>query len=118
MRNIILNIEKILENMKFKPSDSKIYSLLLEKGEMRVSEIAKELGLLARFVRDRLKDLSQKGIVKREIVKKEWIGYVYKAESPINVLKIKIQNNKKSKIWRRYLNEVCCSDSLQGARFY
>ena len=43
MRNIILDIEKILENMKFKPSDSKIYSLLLEKGEMRVSEIAKEL---------------------------------------------------------------------------
>jgi len=87
MRNIILNIEKILENMKFKPSDSKIYSLLLEKGEMRVSEIAKELGLSARFVRDRLKDLCRKGIIKREIVKKGWIGYVYKAENPINVLR-------------------------------
>ena len=66
MRNIILDIEKILENMKFKPSDAKIYSLLLEKGEMRVSEIAKELDLSARFVRDRLKDLCRKGIVKRD----------------------------------------------------
>jgi predicted DNA-binding transcriptional regulator len=51
MRNIILDIEKILENLKFKPSDAKIYSLLLEKGEMRVSEIAEELDLSARFVR-------------------------------------------------------------------
>jgi len=87
MRNIIFEIEKILEDMKFKPSDAKIYSLLLEKGEMRVSEIAKELGLSARFVRDRLKDLNQKGVVKREIVKKGWIGYVYRAENPITVLR-------------------------------
>ena len=35
MGNIILDIGKILENMKFEPSDAKIYSLLLEKGEMR-----------------------------------------------------------------------------------
>jgi len=87
MRNVILDIENVLENMKFKPSDAKIYSLLLEKGEMRVSEIAKELDLSARFVRDRLKDLSQKGIVKREMVKKGWIGYVYRAENPIKVLR-------------------------------
>lgn len=87
MRNIILDIEKILENLKFKPSDAKIYSLLLEKGEMRVSEIAKELDLSARFVRDRLKELCKKGIVKREIIKKGWIGYVYKAENPVNVLR-------------------------------
>jgi len=76
MRDIIFEIEKILEDMKFKPSDAKIYSLLLEKGEMRVSEIAKELGLSARFVRDRLKDLNQR-----------WIGYVYRAENPITVLR-------------------------------
>jgi len=87
MRNVILDIERIIEDLKFKPSDAKIYSLLLEKGEMRVSEIAKELDLSARFVRDRLKDLCRKGIVKREIVKKGWIGYIYKAENPINVLK-------------------------------
>ena len=87
MRNVILDIERIVKDLKFKPSDAKIYSLLLEKGEMRVSEIAKELDLSARFVRDRLKDLSQKGIVKREMVKKGWIGYVYRAENPIKVLR-------------------------------
>ena len=87
MRNVILDIERIIEDLKFKPSDAKIYSLLLERGEMRVSEIAKELGLSARFVRERLKDLSRKGIVKRKIVRKGWIGYVYKAENPINVLR-------------------------------
>ena len=87
MRNVILDIERIIEDLRFKPSDAKIYSLLLEKGEMRVSEIAKELGLSARFVRDRLKDLCRKGIVKRKIVKRGWIGYVYKAENPINVLR-------------------------------
>ena len=87
MRNIIFDIEKILEKLRFKPSDAKIYSLLLEKGEMRVSEIAKELDLSARFVRDRLKDLCRKGIVKREMVKKGWIGYVYRAENPITVLR-------------------------------
>jgi len=87
MRNVILDIEKILEDMKFKPSDARIYSLLLERGEMRVSEIAKELDLSARFVRDRLKDLRSKGIVKREMIEKGWIGYVYKAENPMNVLK-------------------------------
>ena len=66
MRNKILDIGKILEDLKFKPSNAKIYSLLLEKGVVRVSEIAKELCLSARFVRDRLKDLCRKGIVKRD----------------------------------------------------
>ncbi len=87
MRNVIQDIEKILENFKFKPSDVKIYSLLLEKGEMRVSEIAKELNLSVRFVRDRVKELCSKGIISRKIVKSGWVGYVYKAENPLNVLK-------------------------------
>ena len=87
MRNVILDLEKILKDLSFKPSDAKIYSLLLEKGEMRVSEIAKELNLSARFVRDRLKDLCNNGIVKKEVVRRGWLGYVYKAENPIEVLK-------------------------------
>ena len=86
MKNVIHEIEKILENLKFKPSDAKIYSLLVEKGEMGVSEIAKELNLSARFVRDRLKDLCNRGIVKRKIIKKGWIGYVYRAENSAEIL--------------------------------
>ncbi len=87
MRNVLLDIERIIGHLKFKPSDARIYSLLLEKGEMRVSEIAKELDLSTRFVRDRLKELCARGIVKRKMVKKGWIGYVYKAEKPIEVIK-------------------------------
>ncbi len=87
MRNVILDLDKILKDLSFKPSDARIYSLLLEKGEMRVSEIAKELNLSVRFVRDRLKDLCNRGIVKKEVVKKGWLGYVYKAENPVEVLK-------------------------------
>ncbi len=87
MRNIILDVEKMLDEIRFKPSDVRIYSILLEKGEMRVSEIANELNLSARFVRDRLKELSNKGIVTREMIKKGWIGYVYKAENPRKVFR-------------------------------
>jgi predicted DNA-binding transcriptional regulator len=54
---------------------------------MRVSEIAKELGLSVRFVRDTLKVLLKRGFVKREIVEKGWVGYVYSAEKPEKVLK-------------------------------
>jgi predicted DNA-binding transcriptional regulator len=87
MRNIILDVERILDEFRFKPSDSKIYSLLLEKGELRVSEIAKELNLSARFVRERLKELCREGIVNRELVKMGWVGYVYRAEHPASVFK-------------------------------
>ena len=87
MRNILQDIEKIMDNIKFKPSDIKIYSLLLEKGAMRVSEIARELNLSSRFVRDRLKDLNSRGIVKKEMIQEGWIGYVYMAETPLKVVK-------------------------------
>jgi predicted DNA-binding transcriptional regulator len=87
MRNVIHEFERILRILRFKPSDAKIYSLLLEKGEMRVSEIARELNLSARFVRERLKDLCKRGIVSRKFVEQGWMGYTYRAENPTNVLK-------------------------------
>ena len=45
MKNPLSEIIEIVEKVKFKPSDIRIYALLLEKGEMRVSEIAEELRL-------------------------------------------------------------------------
>ncbi|WP_230972403.1 transcriptional regulator [Archaeoglobus neptunius] len=84
--NPLHEISDVIENMKFKPSDIRIYSLLLEKGEMRVSEIARELGLSVRFVRDRLKVLVKRGIVKKELIERGWVGYIYKAEKPVKVL--------------------------------
>ncbi len=86
MRNAIYDIEQLIEESKFKPSDIRIYSLLLEKGGMTVNEIAKELNLSSRFVRERLKRLYKDGIVKKKFVNKGWIvGYVYEAESPVKV---------------------------------
>ncbi|HID42969.1 MAG TPA: transcriptional regulator [Archaeoglobaceae archaeon] len=99
MKNIIFEIGKVIESVKFKPSDAEIYSILLEKGGMTVSEIAKELDLSVRFVRDRLKRLYNQGIVTRELIKKGWIGYLYKAENPVKVFK-----KLKSKIIEEFEN--------------
>ncbi|WP_456469453.1 helix-turn-helix domain-containing protein [Archaeoglobus sp.] len=86
MKNPLSEMVEIVEKLRFKPSDIRIYALLLEKGEMRVSEIARELGLSVRFVRDRLKVLVKKGIVKRELVDRGWVGYIYIAEKPSRVI--------------------------------
>ncbi|MCS7121253.1 MAG: transcriptional regulator [Archaeoglobaceae archaeon] len=83
-------IAEVIEKFRLKPSDLKIYYLLVGK-HMSASEIAKELKLSSRFVRERLKDLYSKGILKRTIIVKGWIGYVYTAEDPQIVLK-KIKN--------------------------
>lgn len=86
MKNPLSEIIEIVEKVKFKPSDIRIYALLLEKGEMRVSEIAKELELSTRFVRDRLKVLVKKEVVKKKLVERGWVGYVYTAEKPSRVV--------------------------------
>lgn len=75
-----------------KPSDLRIYNLLLAKNELSVREIAKELNLSTRFVRERLKELHKRGIVKRRVIENGWIGYVYRAEDPkVMIAKIKSQ---------------------------
>ncbi|MEM0350202.1 MAG: helix-turn-helix domain-containing protein [Archaeoglobaceae archaeon] len=79
-------IAEIIEKIKLKPSDVKIYSILLNK-ELGVKEIAKELGLSTRFVRERLKELTKRGIVKKRIVEERRLGYKYIAEEPREVVK-------------------------------
>lgn len=87
---MLKDVVKILESLKLKPSDLRIYNLLLEKPELSVREIAKELNLSTRFVRERLKELHKRGIIKRKLVERGWIGYVYGAEEPkVVVAKIK-----------------------------
>ncbi len=83
-------VEKILKaikNLQIKPSEMSIYRILHEKGEMTVREIAEELQLSTRIVRIRLKKLVKEGFVKRRIIKRGWIGYVYFAETPEEVVK-------------------------------
>lgn len=79
---MLKEVAKIIESLKLKPSDLRIYNLLLEKQELSVKEIAKELNLSTRFVRERLRDLHRRGIIKRKLVERGWIGYVYRAEEP------------------------------------
>ncbi|MDI9646645.1 MAG: transcriptional regulator [Archaeoglobales archaeon] len=96
-RYVLQEVVEILEKFRFTPSDLKIYSLLLSKKEMSVSEIARELNLSKRFVRDRLKELCKRGIIRRKLVEKGWIGYIYLAESPKTVL---------SNIKKQLINEI------------
>lgn len=79
---MLKEIAKIIESIKLKPSDLRIYELLLENRELSVKEIAKELNLSTRFVRERLRELHRKGIITRRLIDRGWIGYVYRAEEP------------------------------------
>jgi len=78
-------INKLLRSMIFHASEIEIYKLLLQKGEMTVSEIARELQLSTRIVRTRLKRMLEDGIIGRRLMKRGWIGYVYFAERPEKV---------------------------------
>lgn len=83
---MLLEIAEVLEKLKIRPSDVKIYNLLRGR-ELGVREIAKELNLSTRFVRDRLKELTKRGILKRRFVEEGWVGYKYTAEDPREVLR-------------------------------
>ncbi|MCS7144921.1 MAG: transcriptional regulator [Archaeoglobaceae archaeon] len=89
---MLKEVVKILDSLKLKPSDLRIYNLLREKPELSVKEIAKELNLSTRFVRERLRELHRKGIIKRKLVERGWIGYVYGAEEP-KVVVARIKNH-------------------------
>jgi len=52
---------------------------------MTVKEIAEELQLSTRIVRERLKRLVKEGIVGKKLIERGWIGYVYYAENPNKV---------------------------------
>lgn len=83
---MLSEISEVLKKLGIKPSDVKIYDLLRGR-ELGVREIAGELNLSPRFVRERLKELTKRGILKRKLVEKGWIGYKYTAEEPIEVLR-------------------------------
>ncbi len=95
---------KVFEKLKLKPSDVKIYSLLLNR-ELGVREIANELGLSTRFVRERLRELTKRGIVKRRLVEERWLGYRYAAEEPREVVK---------KIKTQILEEILKIEKMLG----
>ncbi|MEM1578340.1 MAG: winged helix-turn-helix transcriptional regulator [Archaeoglobaceae archaeon] len=97
-------IAKIIENLRLKPSDLKIYSLLLER-ELSVKEIANELNLSTRFVRERLKELCKREIISRRLVERGWIGYAYRAEDPKKVV---------SNIKKQLISEIGKIEAILG----
>ncbi len=80
-------VNTLIRQIQFHRSEVEIYHLLLRKGELTVREIAEELQLSTRIVRERLKRLLREGIVGRRLVDRGWIGYVYYAEDPKKVAK-------------------------------
>ncbi len=82
---VLDSINSLLKQLQFNKSEVEIYKLLLKKGELTVREIAEELQLSTRIVRERLKRLVKDGIVGRKLIERGWIGYVYYAEDPDKV---------------------------------
>ena len=94
-------LEGLLRSLGFKKTELKVYRLLLEKKRpMRITEIQRELGLSERSVREHVLNLYRKGVLKRTLIEQGWLGYVYTAASPKEL----IERIKESIIQR--INEI------------
>lgn len=101
MGDVYERLEALLRSLGVKKTELKIYRLLLEKKQpMRITEIQKELGISERSVREHVLSLYRRGILRRSLVEQGWLGYVYSAVSPSEVL----ENIKQSLIKR--INEL------------
>ncbi|ASJ03888.1 MULTISPECIES: transcriptional regulator [Thermococcus] len=87
MSDVYERLEALLRSLGVKKTELRIYRLLLEKSEpMRITEIQKELGISERSVREHVLSLYRKGILRRKLIEQGWLGYVYTAVSPSEVL--------------------------------
>lgn len=101
MSDVYERLEALLRSLGVKKTELRIYRLLLEKKEpLRITEIQKELGISERSVREHVLSLYRKGILRRSLIEQGWLGYVYTAVSPGEVL----ENIKQSLIKR--INEL------------
>ncbi len=93
MNDVYERLEALLRSLGVKKTELRIYRLLLEKKRpMRITEIQKELGISERSVREHVLSLYRKGILRRNLVEQGWLGYVYTALSPTEVLEHLKQN--------------------------
>ncbi len=98
MGDIYEKLEGLLKNLGFKKNELRIYWLLLEKNSaMRITEIKEELGISERSVREHVLNLYRRGVLKRDLIQKGWLGYVYSAVSPAELL-AKLRENMVKKI--------------------
>ncbi|MCW7075890.1 MAG: helix-turn-helix domain-containing protein [Candidatus Syntropharchaeales archaeon] len=94
--NVLDIVNRLFERIGFPDTESRIYTLLLErKRPFSIREISEELGLSVRTVRERVRALCKKQLLKREVVEKKWLEYRYMAKSPKEVwaiIKNKLEN--------------------------
>ena len=82
-------LEGLLKTLGFKKTELRVYRLLLEKRRpMRITEIQRELGISERSVREHVLNLYRKGVLKRTLIEQGWLGYVYTATSPGELVEI------------------------------
>ncbi|NJD98986.1 transcriptional regulator [Thermococcus sp. LS1] len=87
MSDVYEKLEALLRSLGLKKTELRIYRLLLEKREpMRITEIQRELGISERSVREHVLSLYRKGILRRRLIEQGWLGYVYTAVTPSEVL--------------------------------
>ncbi|AFK21726.1 transcriptional regulator [Pyrococcus sp. ST04] len=80
-------LEALLRVIGLKKNEIRIYRLLVEKKRgMRIREIQKELGISERSVRAHVLSLYRKGLLRRELIQRGWLGYVYLPVSPVEIL--------------------------------
>ncbi|MCD6372961.1 MAG: transcriptional regulator [Thermococcus sp.] len=101
MNDVYEKLEALLKSLGVKKTELRIYRLLLEKKKpMRITEIQKELGISERSVREHVLSLYRKGVLRRNLIERGWLGYTYTAVSPSEVL----ENIKESLI--KKINEL------------
>jgi len=91
-RNYITDIEKILKGRRkpielfnvilmfinFKPTEIKIYNILL-KSSLTIKQIEKQLNLSERTIRKHIKRLSQEGFIIKKVKRGKRLKYIYSA---------------------------------------
>ncbi|ASJ15696.1 transcriptional regulator [Thermococcus chitonophagus] len=86
-RDAIEKLESLLRIIGLKRNEIRIYKLLVEKRKgMRIREIQKELGISERSVREHVLNLYRKGLLKRELIQRGWLGYIYTPVPPGEIL--------------------------------
>jgi len=90
-------INDILEFVDFGKMEIKIYGILIDK-KMTMKEITNNLGISERMARNYIKKMLKFGMIKRFVVKKKRLMYVYSSQPIKNVwkkLKINIRKSMK-----------------------
>ncbi len=101
MSEIYEKLETLLRSLGVKKTELKIYRLLLNRNKpMRITEIQRELNISERSVREHVLSLYRRGILRRTLIQQGWLGYVYTAVSPSEVLE-----NLKENIIKK-INEI------------